>query len=347
MTFAPTSTVTLQPSGRQFDAPADTTLLQAALDAGLNLPYSCRAGHCGTCRGHIVEGDVLADAFMPGLTARQREAGHVLLCKTRAASLAVVIEIRESEIVLTPPKIIPCRVKSVEHRSDTVAVVKLRLPMTENVVFLPGQFIDVLFDDGQTRSYSIANPPKKRGIVECELHIRHRPGGRFTDPLFRAEMNGKMLRIRAPLGSFYLREESAKPIILLATGTGFAPIKSIVEHVQESGLVRPMTLYWGARSPTDFYMLDLVERWAAENREFEFVPVVSPTCTQDWAGRRGHVHHVAAHDFPDMSSHQVYACGSPAMVDAARRTFIAGCRLDGADFLSDAFVSTPILTTTS
>jgi len=348
MQVSTTSSVTIHPSGRQFSAAPDQTLLQAALDAGVNLPFSCRAGHCGVCRGRVVEGDIRLDAFTPGLSDAQRADGHVLLCRTHAAADHIVIDVRETESALTPPKTIPCRVKSVEQRSESVAIVKLRLPMNENVFFLPGQFIDVLFDDGQTRSYSIANPPRQRGVVEFELHMRHRPGGRMTDPVFRAELTGKMLKIQAPLGSFFLREESDKPLVLLATGTGFAPIKAILQYMQETGVKRPATLYWGGRSPNDFYMRDLVEQWEAEHGNFRFVPVVSApvsgsassTPGQEWGGRIGHVHDVARQDFPDLSGHQVYACGSPAMVSSARRIFIDECGLDAADFFSDAFVPT-------
>jgi CDP-4-dehydro-6-deoxyglucose reductase len=343
-----TSRVTVHPSGRQFSAAPGQTLLQAALDAGVNLPFSCRAGHCGVCRARVVEGDVRLDAFTPGLSDAQRADGHVLLCRSHAEADHVVIDVREIEWASTPARIIPCRVKSIEQRSDSVAIVKLRLPMNENVIFLPGQFIDVLFDDGQTRSYSIANPPGQRGVVEFELHMRHRPGGRMTDPVFRAELTGKMLKIRAPLGSFFLREGSDKPLVLLATGTGFAPIKAILEHMQATGVTRPATLYWGGRSPGDFYMRDLVEQWQAEHGNFRFVPVVSrplsaaglAPAAQDWAGRTGHVHDAARQDFPDLSRHQVYACGSPAMVSAARRVFIEECGLDASDFFSDAFVHT-------
>ncbi|WP_420223277.1 2Fe-2S iron-sulfur cluster-binding protein [Pigmentiphaga litoralis] len=344
--------MTIQPSGRQFNAAPGQTLLQAALDAGVNLPFSCRAGHCGVCRGRVVQGDVQLDAFTPGLSDPQRADGHVLLCRTHAAADHIVIDIRETASALTPPKTIPCRVKSVEQRSDTVAIVKLRLPMNENVFFLPGQFIDVLFDDGQTRSYSIANPPRQRGVVEFELHMRHRPGGRMTDPVFRAELTGKLLKIQAPPGSFFLREASDKPLVLLATGTGFAPIKSILRYLQENGVKRPATLYWEGRSPSDFYMRDLVEQWEAEHGNFRFVPVLSafvsapgsasasPTAGLDWTGRVGHVHDVARQDFPDLSGHQVYAFGPPAMLSTARRVLIGECNLEAADFFSDAVVPT-------
>jgi CDP-4-dehydro-6-deoxyglucose reductase len=339
-----TARVTLHPSGRQFDAEPGQTLLQAALDAGVHLPYNCRAGHCGVCRGRVVEGDVRVDAFTAGLNEGQRADGHVLLCRAHAAADRVVIDIRETESALVPPRTIRCQVQAVEPQSDTVAIVKLHLPMHDNAYFMRGQSIDVLFDDGQTRAYSIAHPPGQGGFLAFELPLQHRPGVRLIDPEFRAELTGKTLRIQAPPGSFFLREASTKPLVLLAAGTGFAPIKAALRYLQKAGVKRPATLYWEGHSPSDFRMPDIVEYWQAEHSNFRYVPVVaapntSPT-VQAWTGRTGFVHDVVRDDLVDLSGHQVYACGSPGMVSAARRVLIDECGLDASDFVSDALVAT-------
>jgi len=339
-----TARVTLHPSGRQFDAVPGQTLLQAALDAGVNLPYNCRAGHCGVCRGRVVEGAIRVDAFTAGLNDQQRADGHVLLCRTHAAADHVVIDIRETESALAPPRTVPCQVLAVEQQSDTVVIVKLRLAMQNNAYFVRGQPIDVLFDDGQTRSYSIANPPRQGSVVAFEFPLQHRPGTRMIDPEFRAELTGKTLRIHAAPGSFFVREASTKPLVLLASGTGFAPIKTALRYLQKTGTKRPATLYWEAASPSDFRMRDIVEQWEADHSNFRYVPVLSaPSASHappDWTGRAGLVHDVVRDDLIDLSGHQVYACGSPERVSAARRVLVDACGLDASDFASDALVAT-------
>ncbi|GGX22654.1 CDP-6-deoxy-L-threo-D-glycero-4-hexulose-3-dehydrase reductase [Pigmentiphaga litoralis] len=345
MQVSTTSSVTIQPSGRQFNAAPGQTLLQAALDAGVNLPYNCRAGHCGVCRGRVTAGAIRVDAFTPGVNDQQRAEGHVLLCRTHAAADLVVIEIQETGSALAPPRTIACQITSVEQLSETVAVVKLRLPMHGNAFFLRGEGIDVLFDDGQTRSYSMAQPPRPHGMVAFELHLQHRPGARFADSEFHAELTGKTLRIHAPPGTYFLREASAKPLVLLAGGTGFASIKAALRYLQETGVKRSATLYWQGHAPSDFRMREIVEQWAAEHSNFHFVPVLSGQASsldlQAWAGRTGSIHDVAQQDLIDLSGHQVYACGSPAMVSAARRTFIEECGLGAGDFFSKTIVPTP------
>jgi CDP-4-dehydro-6-deoxyglucose reductase len=339
-----TARVTLHPSGRQFDAEPGQTLLQAALDAGVNLPYNCRAGHCGVCRGRVVEGDIRVDAFTAGLNDRQRADGHVLLCRTHAAAERVVIDIRETGSALAPPRTVRCVVLAVEPQSDTVAIVKLRLPMHDNAYFMRGESIDVLFDDGQTRAYSIAHPPRQGGFLVFELPLQHRPGAPLIDPDFRAELTGKTLRIHAPPRSFFLREPSNKPLVLLAAGTGFAPIKAALRYLQKTGMKRPATLYWEGHSPGDFRMRDIIEQWEAEHSNFRYVPVLSAShaspVVQGWTGRTGFVHDVVRDDLIDLSGHQVYACGSPGMVSAARRVLVDECGLDASDFVSDALVAT-------
>lgn len=332
--------VTLQPSGHSFEVPSGHTVLTAGLEAGWNPPYSCRAGTCRTCRGKILAGRVDFGGTHPAyLTDEDKAHGLALLCKAMPLS-DLVVEVQELSLQAVKPRIIPCRVKQIVTPAPDVAVVALRLPMNENMMFAAGQYIDILLEDGKRRSYSIATPPAPEGVINIELHIRHTPGGRFSDHVFSSLKAGTILRFEGPLGTFYLREESTKPIILLASGTGFGPIKSIIDYALRRTLTRPMTLYWGCRARRDLYMFDVPQRWAAAHPGFTFVPVLSDALPEDqWTGRTGFVHRAVMADFADLSGHQVYACGAPVMVDAARRDFTAQCGLPEKEFFADAFLT--------
>jgi CDP-4-dehydro-6-deoxyglucose reductase len=252
-----------------------------------------------------------------------------------------VVEIAELEgLAGIKPGIVPCRVVKIERPSADVAVLDLRLPMNENMRFMAGQYVDFLLKDGKRRSYSIACKPSAEGVSHLELHIRHVPGGLFTDRLFGGEVKEReVMRFEGPLGSFYLREDSDKPIIFLASGTGFAPIKAMIEHAIARGIQRPMQLYWGCRKPADLYMAALPEQWAREVPGFRYVPVLSEVSAQDgWQGRTGLVHQAVMADHPDLSGHDVYACGVPVMVDAAQRDFLAQCGLPEDAFFADSFL---------
>jgi CDP-4-dehydro-6-deoxyglucose reductase len=166
------------------------------------------------------------------------------------------------------------------------------------------------------------------------------PGGRFTDHVFGAMKDKEILRMEGPFGSFFLREDSERPIILLASGTGFAPIKAVIEHMQLKGITRPTTLYWGGRRPQDLYMHRWCEQAQATMPQLRYVPVISDALPEDaWAGRTGFVHRAVMADWPDLSGHQVYACGAPIVVDSARRDFVVECRLDPDEFYADSFTS--------
>jgi len=209
---------------------------------------------------------------------------------------------------------------------------------TEKVAQCSRQYIDFLLKDGKRRSYSIANPPRPEGVTALELHVRHTPGGAFTDQVFSSLKVRDLLRFEGPLGTFFLREESSKPIVMVASGTGFAPIKAMCESALQRGLKREMTLYWGCRAKRDLHMLDVPQGWKADN--FRFVPVLSdPTPECQWTDRTGFVHRAVMHDFPDLSGVQVYACGAPVMVDAARRDFVAQCSLPAEEFFADSFLT--------
>jgi CDP-4-dehydro-6-deoxyglucose reductase len=222
--------------------------------------------------------------------------------------------------------------------ADDVMVLHLKLPANERLQFLAGQYIEFLLKDGSRRAFSMGNAPHDDEFLQ--LHVRHVRGGQFTEHVFGKMKERDILRFEGPLGTFFLREDSAKPIVFVASGTGFAPIKSILEHAFRKGVQRPMTLYWGGRRPKDLYMSELPSRWASEHAHFRYVPVVSDALPEDaWTGRTGFVHRAVMEDFPDLSGHQVYACGVPVMVDSARRDFVQQCRLPELEFYADSFTT--------
>jgi len=235
-------------------------------------------------------------------------------------------------------KKLPTRVAKLEKLSDDVMLVVLQLPATEKFAYRAGQYIDFLLRDGKRRSYSMANASHTSDQVS--LHIRHMPGGLFTDQVFSTLKERDILRIEGPQGTFFLQEESKKPIIFIASGTGFAPIKAIIEHAIEINIKRPMTLYWGGRRPTDLYLHQLCVDWAATIPGFTYIPVISDATTEDeWTGRSGFVHQAVVDDFADLSSHQVYACGAPIVVDSAKRDLVALAHLPENEFYADSFTS--------
>jgi CDP-4-dehydro-6-deoxyglucose reductase, E3 len=328
--------VTLQPSGHRYEVAEGQTVLQAGLDAGFMMPYSCRSGICTTCRGTVLEGRVDYGMVHPNsLPDSDKAKGYALLCQATPLS-DVVIQVREVESL--PSREVPCRVERLEKPAPDVAVIGLRLPMNENFRFLAGQYVDILLKDGKRRSYSLATRPDPGGVTALEIHVRHTPGGAFTDHAFSKLKVRDLLRFEGPLGSFFLREDSDRPIVMVASGTGFAPIKAICEHAFQKKLQRPITLYWGCRAKRDLYMLDIPSNW--QHSGFKFIPVLSdPTAECAWSGRTGFVHRAVMVDFPDMSGMQVYACGAPVMVDSARRDFSSRCGLPADEFFADSFLT--------
>jgi CDP-4-dehydro-6-deoxyglucose reductase, E3 len=328
--------VTLKPSGHGYPVPEGQNVLQAGLDAGFMLPYSCRSGVCRTCRGTILEGKVdYGMVHANYLPDSDKARGYALLCQAKPLS-DLVVEVREVEGL--PPRKIPCRVERLERPAPDVAVIGLRLPMNENFRFLAGQYIDMLLKDGKRRSYSLATRPDPGGVTALEIHVRHTPGGAFTDHVFTKLKVRDLLRFEGPLGSFYIREESDRPIVMLASGTGFAPIKAICEYAFEKKIGRPITLYWGCRAKRDLYMLEVPAKWQYPG--CRFVPVLSdPTPECEWTGRTGFVHCAVMEDFPDMSRVQAYACGAPVVIEAARRDFAAQCGLPADEFYADSFLT--------
>ncbi|BBH14623.1 CDP-6-deoxy-delta-3,4-glucoseen reductase [Chromobacterium haemolyticum] len=331
-----TAQVKVLPSGHTFGVEPHETVLEAALRQGVGLPYGCRDGACGACKGKVVDGEVSQDGFQEkALTEAERAQGLALFCCARPQG-DITIEAREvagaGDIQI---KTLPCRVEKIEKIHD-VAVLKLKLPVSERLQFKAGQYIDILMKDGKKRSFSIANAPHDDAFLE--LHIRHQPGGSFSDYVFSQMKEREIMRFKGPLGSFFLREDSDKPILFVASGTGFAPVKGIIEHAIHSGIQREMVFYWGARTKADLYMAELAGAWQAQNPNITFIPVLSDALpTDEWAGRTGFVHQAVLEDFENLSGYQVYACGAPLMVEAAHGSFTRERGLPEDEFFSDAF----------
>ncbi|GAB3543292.1 CDP-6-deoxy-delta-3,4-glucoseen reductase [Noviherbaspirillum agri] len=331
--------VTVQPSGRQFTCEDDETILNAAIRAGVGLPYGCKNGACGTCKGKLLDGTVTHSAHQEkALPVAEEEKGMTLFCCATPHS-DVVIEAREVlGVGEFPIKKLPTRVAKLDRVTDDVMIVSLQLPANERLQYRAGQYIEFLLKDGKRRSYSMANAPHLDEHIT--LHIRHMHGGVFTDHVFNTMKERDILRFEGPQGTFFLREESDKPMVLLASGTGFAPIKAIIEQAIHNKSTRPMVLYWGGRRPKDLYMHALCEEWAKTLPNFRYVPVISDALPEDgWTGRTGFVHRAVMEDLQDMSGYQVYACGAPIMVDSAKRDFVAQCKLPEDEFYADAFTS--------
>ena len=331
--------VTIQNTGHQFPAESGDSILQAAMNAGLLLPYGCRDGACGSCKGKLISGEVDFGTYAEkALPAEEKAKGAVLFCQAKPLS-DVVIEARDvRKAGDIPIRKLPARVAKQERAADDVMVITLNLPANEKLQFVAGQYLDILQRDGSRRSFSMGHSPQDAAGVE--LHIRLVAGGSFTQHVFTAMKERDILRFEAPLGTFFLREESPKPIVFVASGTGFAPVKSILLDAFAKGITRPMVLYWGGRRPKDLYMNALCEQWAAEHANFKYVPVISDALPEDnWTGRTGFVHRAVMADFPDLSGHQVYACGVPIMVDSAKKDFIAQCKLPEDEFYCDSFTT--------
>ncbi|MGH8751592.1 MAG: CDP-6-deoxy-delta-3,4-glucoseen reductase [Burkholderiales bacterium] len=329
--------VTIKPSGHVFSVEPGEALLAAALRQGFTLPYGCRNGACGSCKGKILQGTVDYGVYQQSaLSDAEKSTGMALFCQSKP-QCDLIIECREINAVKDIPiKKLPCRVQKMERPAEDVIVLHLKLPVNERLQFLAGQYIDILTKDGKRRSFSMANPPHDDEHIQ--LHVRNVVGGAFTDYVFKHMKERDILRFEGPLGTFFLREDSDKPIIFVASGTGFAPIKGIIEHAFFKNSGREMVLYWGGRKLAELYMLQLPMQWAREHENFSFVPVLSEALPEDnWQGRSGFVHLAVMEDFADLSAFQVYACGAPVMVEAARKDFTAHCKLSTDDFYSDAF----------
>ena len=337
-----TFTVTVQPSGRSFSVERDEPILAAAIRQGIGLPYGCKDGACGTCKSRLLEGRVIHGVHQhKALSVEEEEGGFTLTC-CAAPQTDVVIEARTvAGAGEFPVRKMPTRVTTIARPTPDVAVITMQLPANDPLRYHAGQYVEFILRDGSRRSYSMANAPHTQGDKPwIELHIRHMPGGKFTDQVFGGMKERDILRMEGPFGSFFLREDSTKPMVLLASGTGFAPIKAIIEEMQFKGIDRPAVLYWGCRSKADLYLHDWAVQAARDMPNLSYVPVLSEPKPEDaWTGRTGFVHQAVMADLPDLSGHQVYACGAPIMVESAQRDFVAQCGLPEEEFLADSFTS--------
>lgn len=338
---APEHRITLRPSGHTYTARADQSLLDAGLAAGLSLPYSCRMGTCNVCKAHIAEGAFEFGAAHPAyLSQAERDQRLALLCQARACG-DVVIDVKELPKLVAPQRT-RAMVRALRPLAPDVIELHLRLPLHHSMIFAAGQYLDIFLPDGQRRSYSIASASAApMGTIDLLLQISHMPGGRFTDRLFGGGLKVReLLDIEGPLGTFFLREDSAKPIVMIANGTGYAPLRAMLLEMFRKGIERPVRLYWGGRQRADLYALEEAAAWAQAHPHFTFVPLLSRAGPADgWTGRQGRVQHAVLEDLPDLSGHQVYACGLPAMVADARTLLVARGGLPADEYYADAFVS--------
>ncbi len=330
----------LHPGGHGFEVRDNETVLAAALRQGVHLPDGCRNGSCGVCRTHLASGKVRYPHGPPlGLTAHESDAGDVLLCRA-VPETDLVLDAQEvnaaAELTI---KTLPCRVARMQLLTREVMALFLQLPPVEILKFLPGQYIDVLLPGGQRRSFSLANPPHDHAYLE--IHVGLVMGGRFSEDVFSHMQISALLEIQGPLGSFFLQEDSIRPILMIAGGTGFAPCKAVLRHLFENNFHHQVTLYWGARCKTDLYEMKRAEQWTREQPEFRFVPVLSdPQPADQWTGRRGRIQEAVLADYGEFSRHDIYLAGPPAMVRSARQSLL----LKGADpahIFSDAFDYAP------
>lgn len=346
MTSAPPAAspfqITVLPSGRAFAAQPGEAMLAAAIRSGVGLPYGCKDGACGSCKCMKLEGTVVHGPHQDkALSAAEEAAGYVLTC-CGVAQTDVVLESRQvTEEGAYPIRKLPVRVAALQPLSHDVMHMRLQLPATEAFRYHAGQYVEFLLQGGLRRSYSMANAPHTQAEVGgIELHLRHMPGGKFTDHVFAGLKEKDILRIEGPYGSFFLREDSPKPIVLLASGTGFAPVKALLEQMQHSGCTRPLALYWGGRRPRDLYMDAWLQERLAAMPLLRYIPVVSDALPEDgWSGRAGFVHQAVLDDFSDLSGYQVYACGAPIVVDSARDAYCNQRGLPPDEFFADAFTS--------
>jgi CDP-4-dehydro-6-deoxyglucose reductase len=321
-----------EPAGHLFGVEPDETILAAAMRAQVALPYGCRNGSCGSCTAELIEGRVDYPGGKTEALAGQAP-GACLTCQAvpRTDCRLRVAELEDGTPVT--PRILPCRVESRDWLNHDVLRLRLKLPEGQRLQYRAGQYLEIILRDGRRRAFSIANPPHDDALIE--LHVRRVPGGELTDRLVDQFSERAILRIQAPLGTFVLRERSNRPILLVGGGTGFAPLKAMIEHALHAGIDRPMALYWGARSRRDLYLPELPAQWADAVHGFAYVPVLSDP-DADWDGRTGYVHEAVVADHPDIADYDVYLSGPPVMVEAGRGAFEAlGLSMD--HMFSDAF----------
>jgi len=327
----------VRPDNRIVPVREGETLLDAGLREGVDLPFECRNGGCGQCKVTLAYGAVDYGAYQREvLSDAERAAGKVLACTATALGDLEIEYVPARAPGGIAARVWGATVQAMDKLSPDVMRVALAIDGGERIAFYAGQYINILLEDGAKRSFSFATAP---GVSEnIELHIRRIEGGRYTGHVFEKMHPGDRVRFEGPLGSFFLREDSDKPMIFVAGSTGFAPVKSMLEYAFAQGLKRRMLLYWGVRAKRDLYLPELPGKWQQASRNFTFIPVLSdPALGDEWPGRTGFVHRAVLDDFADLSGYQVYACGGPAMIDVARRTFTQTRGLPPEEFFADSF----------
>jgi CDP-4-dehydro-6-deoxyglucose reductase len=314
--------VTLLGSGKRFEVAPGETVLEAARRAGLALPYSCLSGRCGSCKATIATGDWHYPRQPPdALSGEERAHRQALLCQAVPLGDLEIVAREVPSVADLPRRVLPLKVTEATRPAHDVMRLVLKPPRGERLRWLAGQYVDVLLSGGRRRAFSIANSPEDSDHVE--LHVRHVEGGGFTDYVFHELKVGAILRVEGPLGTFVAREDSERAMLFVAGGTGFAPIKAIIEHFLHLGTTRPIHLYWGARAEADLYLPALPAQWSARHPALYYTSVLSdPAGDEALRHRRGFVHAAVLQDFPDLSEFDAYVSGPPAMIEVARRGFV-------------------------
>ena len=312
--------VTLKPSEHVFLVEENEYILDAALRQGIGFPYQCKTGSCATCLGQVVSGEVHYPNGLPlTIMEHEHEQGKAVFCVSIAKS---DLELQVNEIESSSEvqvKNLPARVESLKRLAIDVMEMTLKLPASERLNFHAGQYIEFIMRDKSRRAFSITNSPSQEHL---EFHLRQVPNGIFTNHVFDSMKEKTVVRIEGPFGNFYIRNTSNRPLIMVAGGTGFAPIKSILEKLIEEGDTRPIELYWGARAKDDLYRDDLAEQWASQYEHINYIPVLSEAKVEDdWQGRTGFVHEAVLEDITNISAYDVYMAGSPEMINAAKESF--------------------------
>lgn len=308
-------------TGSRFEVAEGESILDAALRQGIVLAYSCKNGTCGSCHGKVHAGQVrYLDGRPLALTEQQSHAGEALFCQAHA-STDLEIEVPEIEAVRDIPVVnFPARVLEKSHLAPDVVRLLLRLPKGKRLQFLSGQYLDVVQADGKKRAFSIASAGFNDHQIE--LHVRHVAGGGFTGYVFDQLKERDILRFEGPKGTFFIRHDSHRPILMMGGGTGFAPLKAMIEQMLHDGLDRPIHLFWGARARNDLYQHDLAAAWAEQHELIRYTPVLSaPEPGDAWQGELGFVHEVLLRQYPALAEYDIYMSGPPAMIDAGREHF--------------------------
>ena len=331
----PTYKIKIKSSGLEFNVKPSQTILEGAIASGITLPYGCQDGACGSCKGKVISGKYFLNEYQSSaLTDSDIKAGNTLYCKSMAQE-DLVIEPNIPEVYdQYSPKVLPVKVESLTRLNHDVMQMFLKLPAKETFRFKAGQYIEFIMGDGSRRAFSMANAPLDSMI---ELHLRLIEGGKFTSFVFNEMKEKSIHRIEGPIGQFYLRD-SEKPIIFIAGGTGFAPIKSIIEDMIANKNKRKIYLYRGVRSEKDFYMNELVNDWIKKLEGLTYIPVVEDGLSED--ARSGYVHHAVLEDFKNLNDIQVYCCGAPGLVENAFKD-LTKSGLPDDQFFADAFTFAP------